>query len=597
MNRLPISTQASFNTFQRNNAPALVDIDLDGDFDLIVGHRSDSISTYINQDGVFHRSYGLTNPFYAVDLENPRPTFVDIDNDGDPDAFIGDRDGKIHYFRNDNGTFSKVNGAGNPFNNVDVGIKSSPTFVDIDIDGDPDAFVSEFGGFHFFRNDNGVFSEVTDSGNPFDGVSTEFGSPIAFVDIDNDGDPDAFAGTYRGGDIRFFRNVAGSFTQVSGSENPLNVAKVSSGYSRPVFADMDGDGDSDAYIGGYREGVHYYKNNSGSFTEEEVVSDFKFNGVDVTGSSAPTFADLDNDNDEDVIVGLGTGKIQSFTNDNGVFNEAIGANNPFDGFDVGFNAKPVLIDFNPADSDEDLDLFVGAGDGTIHFYKNTEGDFLKITGTGNPMDGLTVGSNAAPTFVDFDGDNDKDAFVGAGDGTIHYFRNNNGVFAKITGAGNPFNGIDVGDRASPTFFPFASSRAFVGSADGSIKEFKKIGSQYILVADSPFLTVDVGFNSTPTIPSGNNVYVGNSAGSIFGFRDDGGRSNVWQGPFTSSWHGDPNNWELMTTPISGCDDVHVFGNSTLKVDPSQLAEGRTLTVRQGGLFEVKATAELNIDPD
>src|SRR4051812_47144795 len=38
--------------------------------------------------------------------------------------------------------------------------------------------------------------------------------------------------------------------------------------------------------------------------------------------------------------------------------------------------------------------------------------FVQITGAANPFNGITVGANSNPTFVDIDGDGDKDAFIG-----------------------------------------------------------------------------------------------------------------------------------------------------------------------------------------
>jgi hypothetical protein len=84
------------------------------------------------------------------------PTFVDINNDGDFDAFIGERYGAIKYYENTgtatSPTFTEHTGGDNPLN-VDVGYYSTPTFVDIYDDGDFDAFIGEgYGTINYYEN-------------------------------------------------------------------------------------------------------------------------------------------------------------------------------------------------------------------------------------------------------------------------------------------------------------------------------------------------------------------------------------------------------------------------------------------------------------
>ena len=163
--------------------------------------------------------------------------------------------------------------------------------------------------------------------------------------------------------------------------------------------------------------------------------------------------------------------------------------------------------------------------------------------------------------------------------------------------------FDAGHRATPTVYRAAPATVYVVINNGTIKEYRKNGNTYELVMDSPFHGVDVSSFVSPAIVDilpeiqGFEVVIGNSHGGLFVFRDHGGRSNVWQGPFTSHWHGPSTNWELSTIPKSGCDDVHVLGGFVLEVDQTQIAEGRTLTIRKGGQFEVSLGAELIIDPN
>lgn len=488
MNRSPITTQSSFLTLNTFIAPIPADIDDDGDYDLIVGNHRGTLNTYINRNGVFKRSYGLLNPFDLLNVGfESKPAFIDIDNDGDVDAFIGESEGMIKFFRNNEGTFTEVDNIDYSFNQFNFGQLAAPAFTDVDNDGDTDVFVGAIDGtIHFFRNINGTFTKEIGDNNPLDGVDVGSLSTIGFADINSDNFPDAFIGE-NDGTIIYYSNDNGVFTPVTGTNNPFNNVDLGF-YTHPSFADIDGDGDVDAFIGA-NDGtlsfesigiIHFFRNDNGVFNKVSGHNS-PFLNIDVGQESAPTFGDIDKDGDDDVVVGAGDGTIRTYINTNGVFNELTGPGNPFDGIDVGCCAKPALVDIDPTDSDSDLDLVVGNGDGKVQYYRNNNGVFVPISEFLNPLATVDVGSSAAPTFVDFDGDNDKDAFVGALDGTIHYFRNEPGlfgarVFVKVEGAGNPFDGIDVGSLATPAFFLFDVSRAFVGNSQGIIKEFRKMGN-------------------------------------------------------------------------------------------------------------------------
>jgi hypothetical protein len=112
----------------------------------------------------------------------------------------------------------------NPFGLGTVGNYADPIFVDIDNDGDSGAFVGNSdGNTLFFRNtgtaSNSVFAAAVN--NPF-GLVGSSNNDFDFVDVDKDGDLDAFAYT------QFFRN-----TELA---------------TNPAFS--DGDGDLDAYVTG-----------------------------------------------------------------------------------------------------------------------------------------------------------------------------------------------------------------------------------------------------------------------------------------------------------------------------------------------------------
>ena len=197
-----------------------------------------------------------------------KPVFVDIDNDNDNDLFLGASDGEVLFFEDAGEEWLATSdfelGEYNPFGITNIGYASSPTFVDIDGDGDFDAFVGEFYGDTIYFENVGTSTSASftqhqdlDEGNanPFGITNIGYYASPTFVDIDGDGDFDVFVGEVYG-DTIYFENVgtptSASFTQYQdldeGNANPFGISNVE-GWAAPAFTDIDFDGDIDAYIG------------------------------------------------------------------------------------------------------------------------------------------------------------------------------------------------------------------------------------------------------------------------------------------------------------------------------------------------------------
>ena len=131
---------------------------------------------------------------------------------------------------------------------------------------------SNYGTLHYFENTGSAvapaFTERTGAANPFDGVNVGFSSAPSFADLDGDGDLDAVVGVVDG-TLHYFENtgtaLAPAFTARTGAANPFNGVDV--GYTgTPSFADLDGDGDLDAIVGASDGTLHYFTNTGAGFT-------------------------------------------------------------------------------------------------------------------------------------------------------------------------------------------------------------------------------------------------------------------------------------------------------------------------------------------
>ncbi len=442
-----------------NNAtPTMTDFDDDGDLDLIIGNNTGTFSYFQNDEGAYTELTGLDNPFNGLDVGSKSdPLLCDLDGDNDWDLISGEYWGSILYYENDGGTYTQLVGVDNPFNDVWVGYYSSPDLADVDDDGDLDLVVGDWYGFvYYYQNAANVFTEQTGDNNPFSDILKGYCAAPAFIDADHDGDLDLTLGDQESYHFYYFRNDNDVFTEKRGQPNPFEgiMSDYIPGILSPAFSDVDNDGDLDILAGDVNGHIFF------EYTAEGFVpmygDDDPFDGL--SGQLLkPVFMDMDKDGDEDLVVGDYSGVLRYFTKEDAAeFYEMFGDDNPFNGIDVGHIAAPALTDF---DEDGDIDLFVGCetdpgGEYIIAYYRNVSGNYIEQTGTNNPFDnifGADPGQGLNPVFHDVDRDGDEDMFIGLKTtGIIEYAWNNNGTYA-ITDSRNPFLDIPIGLGAAATF--------------------------------------------------------------------------------------------------------------------------------------------------
>ncbi|SFL15235.1 FG-GAP-like repeat-containing protein, partial [Falsiroseomonas stagni] len=233
---------------------------------------------------------------------------------------------------------------------------------------------------------------------------------------------------------------------------------------------------------------------SSSLVTLAPASNNPFASIDIGFYAAPAFTDLDGDGDLDLVVGAYNGTLAAYRNQNGSF--AAFTANPFAGIDVGAFSKPAFVDL---DGDLDLDMVVGTGSHTIVAYRNTNGVFAALSA--NPFAGIDAGFRVNPTFVDLDGDGDLDLIAGNVHGTVLPYRNTGGSFAAFDVNPFPIQANEFHSRTSPAFVDLDSDGDLdlvVGNIQGTLLTYENRHGTFTAMADNPFASIDVGKNAAPT---------------------------------------------------------------------------------------------------
>ena len=489
--------------------PTFVDIDADGDLDMFIGGEDGRISFFRNDGTKDQPRWSFISDFYdSIEVgDRSAPFFADIDDDGDFDLFVGNKEGMITFYQNDRDPTSplwiKIT---DNYDSIDVGEKSVPFLVDIDADLDLDLFIGEkVGNINFHQNDgtkkNPLWNLVTEN---YGSIDVGGGSVPHFVDIDSDGDFDLFIGEDYG-NINFYRNIGtpnlSKWDLVSSNYNFIDVGR----YSFPVFVDIDNDSDFDLFVGQKKGKIYFYRNDGAPTLPSWSFVTENYNFIDLGWYTKPALADIDGDGDFDLFVGEEEGNINFYRNE---VTLPIGSwtlvTENYYAIEAKDHSHPTFADI---DSDGDLDLFVGKDDGQIEFYQNIgSSDSASWILVSDNYYSIEVGTHSSPTFVDIDADFDLDLFIGQENGKISFYRND-GIPQEPSWTPVPenYDSIGVGEYSVPTFADLDLDGDFdllIGSGEGKIFFYRNDGTpqadSFVFITDY-YDSIDVGNWSAPVL--------------------------------------------------------------------------------------------------
>lgn len=222
-----------------------------------------------------------------------------------------------------------------------------------------------------------------------------------------------------------YQNINGSILLPISTDPLVTTSGSSVGAS---WADFDNDGDDDVFVSTWwgQQNLFFRNDGDGSFTQivsGPIVAENTF-------SESGAWADFDGDGDVDLYVCNSDGDLRNhlYRNDGGGSFTKLGGQHVTD--ETANSRVGVWGDY---DNDGDADIFVANESNQLNrlYQNNGDGTFTRILSGDIFFDG---GSSFGASWGDYDNDNDLDLFVAnwGNEDNFLYTNNGDGTFTKVT---------------------------------------------------------------------------------------------------------------------------------------------------------------------
>lgn len=266
--------------------------------------------------------------------------------------------------------------------------------------------------------------------------------PVLF-DYNNDGLLDLFVSSFGKFDpnlTELYASKIALYNNIGTSSEPIFdlVTEDFGGFSAlglgraiyPTFADLDGDNDIDILLGNYDGKINFVENTSNSMSSMNFAStytqvqDDNNAAIDVGASSKPFLHDIDSDGDYDLIIGEERGNLNYYENVGTINSHSYRLQSEtFGGVETSewWTTIGNSIPYLFKNTDNKTILLVGSERGDIFHYDSIDNNF---NGDFNGLDtikSINRGPNAAPAIGQLNNDIHLDLIIGNERGGLSFY--------------------------------------------------------------------------------------------------------------------------------------------------------------------------------